>query len=310
MNVGANRLSALNFQQQLQQQEQQRQQQYLQLRLQQEQDQGAQRDFRNSLDLAQYNRQSDRDQALGQYQQGSLGLRQGGLDLRRQALGQRLTELKQKIDAGIASREDTQEFQQKLAEYNQGQITQRSDTAESGRQNRFDTTMDWKGQHEQAINKRTQDRMDWDQRKFQSSQGLKMTEDEYNFRWKKATEEMSVLIHQAANLSNEAKANQYFPDRMQPIQDAIQKNHAAQDDLKRQFGEIEQLHRQALGNQGAPTTQPASPDEFGPGGGGGWPRGVQSSESGYYVGQVIQTPKGAVVVTGVDNPDDPTVRPM
>lgn len=309
--MGANRLSALNFQQQMQQQELQRQQQYLQLRLQQDQEQTAQRDFRNSLDLAQYNRQSDRDQSLNTYRDQSLGQRtthgEQSINERVAVREQRERLFQQKQQAGVLTREDIQQHQDDM------QAKRREDaSARLGQQNdQFNTMMDWRRQSGTSRDTRAANRLEWEKRKAQIASGDRLGAQELSLRKFKLQQELGALKSQQTNLVHEAEVHKFdeaTDDTMltplDNITTQIQDNKDSQDDVLRQIREMS-VHE---GQQ--PTSGQPPIDEFGPGGGGNLPGGVQSSESGYYVGQVIQTPKGAVVVTGVDNPDDPTVRPM
>lgn len=306
-NVGANRNAAQSWQEQVQAQQLARQQQEMQLRLQQEQDRSAQQDFRNSLDLAQYNRQMGQGQALNDYRTNSLKERTqhgiGVIDERKLAREQRESDFKQKLALGQATEQDTRQHWQDQADARNDEIDLQRQRGKEN-QYQFDTTSGQRQQRLDATDTRFKARMEWDQRKNTLARGDKMSAQEYAGRRQQLNFEKSYLQHQADILQKEEAANQYFPAKLAPIHQDMVNNFKAQQDLESHSQEIEAAHRQSLTQ---PTTQPSgvsetdTPTQ-------GMPQGVQGSEAGYYIGQVIDTPKGKAIVTGLTNPNDPDVR--
>lgn len=299
MNVGSNRLAAQQWQQQLQAQQAERQNRILQLQLQREQDAQAQQDFKNSLDVAQYTRQSDRDRALGQYQQGSLDQRQmyqgGDLEMRRLNRQQRENQFQQKQAQGILTREDIQNHQ--------------FDVLDAQHDNAMDLE-GYRGRNAQDLEGlRQQGRHDIISQRIAAKLGAPARSDvgPINSQLSRLRSHLGVLVSQ-----------EHAIDAQVPMAFTSQQKtglQAQRDEIKRQQQIVlDEMDRIEISN---PQGQGMAPSQLGTGEGDyhgpetqGMPQGVPSTDSGYYLGQIIDTPRGKVRVTKVDDPSDPVVEPI
>lgn len=293
--VGYNKMAQQGFENNLQRQQLEDRRRIYEAQIARDEEAKQQQDFKNSLDLAKYNQ-------LGNYRDASLGQRsdQFGqrMDLNRDRMAQRLTELQRKIDAGVATREDVQEHQTTLAHYRLGQQNDQFNTRLYQQQNQFDDTFGQRQERMKATDTRASNRLEWDRIKTQALMGNKVDEQSYQHHWNQVKAELGSLEAVGKNLSNLARSYQYFPDKLAEVSPLLEKNRQDQLDARNHLSEVERLyplHRTSF--QPSSPAQPSQPtsitptedfsSELPP------PEMMNAGQGGLYIGQIVTNPSGA-----------------